>query len=155
MVKEKNNKKDLMRGFLNTIKIDMNFLWLISFVVHLPELSTKLSLIIKVQKAVDSPQFSWVETARHLEPNVIYVQLRWSLKPVACWEQRQAPWLETCPGRSNHEICLRFCQKKSFHDIIRRLSGSQIEDRRCCFVENLRSGFLNPESWFQRWNDSL
>lgn len=29
--KGKNNKKDLMRGFLNTIKIDMNFLWLILF----------------------------------------------------------------------------------------------------------------------------
>lgn len=27
--KGKNTKKDLMRGFLNTIKIDMNFLWLI------------------------------------------------------------------------------------------------------------------------------
>lgn len=25
--KTKNNEKDLMRGFLNTIKIDMNFLW--------------------------------------------------------------------------------------------------------------------------------
>lgn len=29
--KGKNNEKDLMRGFLNTIKIDMNFLWLILF----------------------------------------------------------------------------------------------------------------------------
>lgn len=53
MVKEKNNKKDLMRGFLNTIKIDMNLLGLILLLFLCTIVIVKIFNYAEVEKKND------------------------------------------------------------------------------------------------------